>query len=292
MHDLSFRTRGNSDFKGKPKVFFTAHPDDFDLYFDLISAEILDLQNRSVWYFVNQKGFLDEDDKFNLGTMNLFVVPISGQYLTENSFSSEQVIPFAVEHHISVMPIMEEPGIDGLFQSRFKNMQHIIDDPSDVIRIISKKPIEEIEDYIAGEVGKICLDFEVTHPLFDGSERIGSLGRVLTKNEHLATDMSERLSENKRFLADKIASAIMGKLDYMKYDEYAMIILSFCGFYSLKEAKHVIGGKNKALEDFYRFYVQRVFWKYNISEIKSPELWCHMTIWIHTVVDWNGVKLS
>lgn len=159
------------------------------------------------------------------------------------------------------------------------------------IRIISEKPIEEIEDYIADAVGKICLDFEMTHPLLDVSERIGKLGRILAKDKHLAADMSARgLSENKRFLADKIAGVIMEKLDHMKYDESAMIILSFCGFYSLKEAKRVIGGKNKALEDFYRFYVQRVFWKYNISDVKFPELWCHMTIWIHTVVDWNGVK--
>lgn len=141
MHDLSFRTRGNSDFKGKPKVFFTAHPDDFDLYFDLISTQILDLQNCSIWYFINQTGVLDEDDEFNLGTMNLFVVPVSGRYLTENSLSSEQIIPFAVEHHISVLPIMEEPGIDSLFQGKFKNMQYIIDDPSDVTAISYKEKL-------------------------------------------------------------------------------------------------------------------------------------------------------
>lgn len=144
MHELRYRTRGNSDFKGKPKVFFTAHPDDQLLYFDQISEEILDLQNCAIWYFADQEGTLDEEDAFNLGTMNLVVVPVSGRYLTEDSLASTQIIPFAVEHHISVLPIMKEPGISGLFQKKFQNMQYLIDNPADVTAIAYKKKLTDL----------------------------------------------------------------------------------------------------------------------------------------------------
>lgn len=85
-------------------------------------------------------------------------------------------------------------------------------------------------------------------------------------------------------MTGKISDIMLNKLESVKYDEAAMIILSFCGFYDLKEAKHVIGGKKQALEDFYSFYRSRVFWKYRTDEVTFPELWCYMTVWIHSMV--------
>ena len=66
----------------------------------------------------------------------------------------------------------------------------------------------------------------------------------------------------------------------LKYDEEAMIILSFCGHYDLKYAKRVRGGKDEALNDFYKFYESRPFWDYSVSELKYPELWVYLTVWI------------
>ena len=41
MAKIIYRTRGNSNPKGKPRVYFTCYPSDFELYFDKI-CEALD----------------------------------------------------------------------------------------------------------------------------------------------------------------------------------------------------------------------------------------------------------
>lgn len=47
---LQYRTRGMSDPKGKPKVYFTCHPDDFKTAWQLLSEDLLAHANCAVWY--------------------------------------------------------------------------------------------------------------------------------------------------------------------------------------------------------------------------------------------------
>ena len=47
---LQYRTRGMSDPKGKPKVYFTCHPDDFETAWQLLSEDLLAHANCAVWY--------------------------------------------------------------------------------------------------------------------------------------------------------------------------------------------------------------------------------------------------
>ena len=48
--NLQFKTRGMSDPKGKPKVYFSCHPEDFNEVFPLISDDLLNHANCAVWY--------------------------------------------------------------------------------------------------------------------------------------------------------------------------------------------------------------------------------------------------
>ena len=41
---LQYKTRGMSEPKGKPKVYFSCHPEDFELYFEPISKELLAIE--------------------------------------------------------------------------------------------------------------------------------------------------------------------------------------------------------------------------------------------------------
>ena len=43
MAVLKYKTRGDSTPSGKAKIFFCCHPDDFDLYFEKICKDILDI---------------------------------------------------------------------------------------------------------------------------------------------------------------------------------------------------------------------------------------------------------
>lgn len=66
MAELRYKTRGNTDPKGKPNVFFCCHPDDFDTYFEPISTEILAKQNCAIWYLDKSETEHDEDFLFVL----------------------------------------------------------------------------------------------------------------------------------------------------------------------------------------------------------------------------------
>ncbi len=94
MNSIKYITRGDSDFQGKPRAFFTSHPGDFQLYFKQISEEVLSLQNCSIWYFENQdkSGELDEEQKFSIGTMNLIVIPVTERLLTDEGSFSYKII--------------------------------------------------------------------------------------------------------------------------------------------------------------------------------------------------------
>ena len=50
MGEWQYKTRGMSTYRGKSKVYFLCHPDDFTRYFESVSDEILEQLNVVVWY--------------------------------------------------------------------------------------------------------------------------------------------------------------------------------------------------------------------------------------------------
>ena len=47
---LKYKTRGMSDPKGKPKVYFSSHPEDFEDALPLITEDLLSHANCAVFY--------------------------------------------------------------------------------------------------------------------------------------------------------------------------------------------------------------------------------------------------
>ena len=149
-------------------------------------------------------------------------------------------------------------------------------------KTLSLKNKEDIENDVESRIGSIALQFEKTHPLFKEKEKVGDLGRLLTKNKYAIAGLSEKQIDEKKFvLTGRVADILLKQIETLKYDEMAMLLVSYCGFYNLKRAKHVIGGKDKALNDFYRFYRNRIFWKYDVEEIEYRDLWLYLTLMIN-----------
>ena len=65
------------------------------------------------------------------------------------------------------------------------------------------------------------------------------------------------------------------------YDEESMLILAFCGYDYLYAATKVVGGKEKAIEDYKRFFTDIVFWRYPVEQVKYKELWFLLFEWIY-----------
>ncbi len=109
---LAYKTRGKSSPQGKQKVYFSAHPDDYSYFLELISHEILQRQNCVVYYDEEPGSEYDPEElRTLLSEMNLFVIPVTNNYLYNSNCVREVELPLATELHIPVLPLLEEPNI-------------------------------------------------------------------------------------------------------------------------------------------------------------------------------------
>lgn len=122
---LSCKTRGNTSPQGKPRVYFCCHPADLSLYFSAVSEELLALQNCALYYPENGAVTYDAELLADLTQMQLFVMPVTQRLLTTDNPAITVAFPFAVEHHIPVLPLMQEPGLDVLFNQRCGQRQYL-----------------------------------------------------------------------------------------------------------------------------------------------------------------------
>lgn len=97
--------------QGKPKVYFCCHPADFDKYYDIISNTIISIFDCSIYYCDNSQ---QEDGFFltDLSQMNVFVVPVTTKMLCTPNRAMDNEIPYALESHIPIIPIILESGLD------------------------------------------------------------------------------------------------------------------------------------------------------------------------------------
>ena len=107
MTKLIYRTQGNSDPRRKPKVYFSCHPDDFDK-FEAVCEDIFKTHNVAVFYKENMADELPEETRAtDLGSMNLFIFPVTFRFLNEQSKALND-LAFAKKEHRPILPIMFE----------------------------------------------------------------------------------------------------------------------------------------------------------------------------------------
>ncbi len=156
MTEMKYRTRGNSDPHGKPRVFFACHPDEFELYFDEVSELLLNYQNCAVWYFkpedaealmpAENSGEL-ADIESRLSEMQLVVMPVTTRLLMEKNPAMDIIFRTAADHHIPGLPLMMESGLDDVLAPRFGDLQYLDPHNQDPTAI----PFEErLEKYLQG----------------------------------------------------------------------------------------------------------------------------------------------
>lgn len=131
--ELKHITRGNLSPTGKPQVYFTGHPQDYAAFLESIAGDILASQNCAIYYDSQPEAAWDEETLFGeLEQMKLFVIPVTRRFLCEKNRALEVEFPFALRHHIPVLPLAQEAGLEALFNQRCGDLQLL--GRSDVIR--------------------------------------------------------------------------------------------------------------------------------------------------------------
>ena len=122
--DLAYITRGNSSPKGKPRVYISGHPMDCINFRNDLADEILSHSN-CVIYYNSQPNQIPGQEELNsiLRQMQLFVIPVTSNLLYQKNYAKDVEIPFALEHHIPLLPLLLEDGVEERFNEVFNNLQ-------------------------------------------------------------------------------------------------------------------------------------------------------------------------
>lgn len=126
---MQYKTRGNASPQGRPRVFFCCAAADFDRLFEPITEEILSVQtNAAIWYLAPGEGEMEGAAfEADLSQMQLLVVPVTTAFLRQDRPDPARTVAFryAVEHHIPVLPLMQEPGLESIFNELCGDLQFL-----------------------------------------------------------------------------------------------------------------------------------------------------------------------
>ena len=128
MDYLKVKTKGNSDPKGKPRVYFSCHPDDFEKSFEKVCNDIFKTHDCAIYYTADMAAeFTDDNWETELYQMNLFIIPVTFKLLSTPNRSMQTDFCFAQKKHIPVLPIMLESGIDEIYskEENFGELQYL-----------------------------------------------------------------------------------------------------------------------------------------------------------------------
>ena len=138
--ELRYITNGMSSPEGKPRVYFSCHPADFDTAFPMIPEDILRYVNCAVWYDPDLASVPEDesegaqiseaadaaakealDEIFN--EMQLVVFAVSSRFLYEKNRAKDVELPLALKKHIPILPIMLENGLGYEFSNNCAKIQ-------------------------------------------------------------------------------------------------------------------------------------------------------------------------
>ena len=134
---MQYKTRGNASPQGRPRVFFCCAAADFDRLFEPITEELLSVQtNAAIWYLAPSEGAMEgEAFEADLSQMQLLVVPVTTAFLRQDRPDPARTVAFrfAVEHYIPVLPLMQERGLETMFNEICGDLQFLdktVNDPT------------------------------------------------------------------------------------------------------------------------------------------------------------------
>ena len=118
------KVRGDYSPAGLQKVYFSCADED-KKFIDNIAEDIWKIVDCAMYYHEDMRLDSDFDTlnfEQNLGEMKLFVVLITTRYLTTTNAAKEFEFGYAVNHHIPIIPIAMEPGLEALFSNKMNEI--------------------------------------------------------------------------------------------------------------------------------------------------------------------------
>lgn len=146
---LRYSARQGAAPHNLPKVYYCSCASDDKKYFDMISEEVLELSNCTVWYKENNSEICDFDI---LEEMRLVIIPVTYALLTENDEVFDREYAFFRERHIATLPILLEPNLENLYEKKFGSIQYLSRISDDITEIsYTEKLKKRLESVLASD---------------------------------------------------------------------------------------------------------------------------------------------
>ena len=145
MAVFKFVTKGTQTLQGKQKIYFCAHPRDYDTYFERTKNDILNsLESQgntscALLYLEDPSAERTDEFFFDLKEMDMIVLPITYKFLKTSNPALDSDFRFAANNDLIILPIIMEPEISDLFNKICGNLQYLDTRSKDVTAI----PYEE-----------------------------------------------------------------------------------------------------------------------------------------------------
>ncbi|MBR0404046.1 MAG: tetratricopeptide repeat protein [Eggerthellaceae bacterium] len=221
---FEYKTREMDDPRGRPKVFFSCHPSDFSEAFDLVVEDVLEQANCVIWYDADlalgsegaggdgkashDTGVLDaaredgvpdfdvdgdaaEDLLSVLNDMQLLVFAVTSRFLEEPNRARDVELPYALERHIPVLPIMLENGLEFEFNEKCAPIQV-------VNRYVSDSTATPYTEVLRAFLSSVLVGDELAALVRDAFDAYVFLS-YRKKNRCHAQRLMHIIHENKRF---------------------------------------------------------------------------------------------
>ncbi len=150
----------------KPRVYFSYHPNDLGCL-NHISNMILAQQDCAIYYYDYSQGSPDPDElSYFLKSVRFILIPISEEYLDDESFSYSFEYAFAVKNNIPILPLLKSESLSARFNERFGERQYLTESAFDETMVpfeeklarflrsvmLSDETIKRIHSSFAGQV--------------------------------------------------------------------------------------------------------------------------------------------
>jgi len=113
MKEFSYRVRGNRSPYGRQNIYVSCHPQDIG-YIDEIAEMVWKEYDCTIWFSAEEPDDLAAY-ALRLQDMQLMIIPVTAAFLQTPCCARDIDLPFALEHHIPVLPLMLEPGLERAF---------------------------------------------------------------------------------------------------------------------------------------------------------------------------------
>ena len=137
-NNIRYKIKEKGKEKGINRIYFSCHPDDFDEWFEVITDEILEVADCSIYYLEDQNYYPDskeeiDDYSADLSQFLLFVFPITvDNYLKKSSRAKEIDFAIALQQQAKVLPILVDGTLDWNNLPKELSKKQILDRTKDI----------------------------------------------------------------------------------------------------------------------------------------------------------------